>query len=143
MWSWMAQMSGMMAQISDLSAKVHLGSSALTQPASSSVAQVTLVKPDMVQPVTSSAVTQIAMVKSLGRLAHSSVEALASTVKYQPSGVESDGEVALFGEYLSSSGPESTHAHSGPLSTVTGVLPSAKVDSTRTVLYDSGQTDPI
>ena len=79
----MAQMSGMMAtfqaQISDLSAKVNFGSSMLTPLARSLVAEATLVKPDAVRPMTSSA--PVAMVRSLDRLAHSSVEASASTVR--------------------------------------------------------------
>ena len=65
----MAQMSGIVvafqAQISDLSAKVNFGSSALTQLASSSVAGATLVKPDAVRPVTSSVATGVTMVRSL------------------------------------------------------------------------------
>ena len=64
----MAQMSGMMAafqaQISDLSMKVNLSSSALTPLASSSVARATMVKPDTVRPTTSTVVIGVAMVKS-------------------------------------------------------------------------------
>ena len=124
-------MAAFQAQISYLLAKVNLGASVLTVTplASSSVAGATLVKPDAVRPVTSSGAPRGAMVRSPGRLEHSSVEALASTVKYQPAGAESDGEGAPCGEYLSSSGPELVHARSGPMSMVTQAPPSTKVDS--------------
>ena len=94
----MAQMSAMMAafqaQISDL-AKVNFGSSMLSSSASSSVAEATL---------TSSMVTEVAMVKPPGGLVHSSVEAMASTVRRQLTCVESEGEVP-HGEFLSVSSP--------------------------------------
>ena len=97
-------MAAFQAQISDLSAKVHFGSSALSSPASSSVAETTLVRQEAVRPVTSSVMTEVAMVKSPDGLAHSSVEAMASTVRRQPTGAESNGEVP-HGEFLSVSSP--------------------------------------
>ena len=88
----MAQMSEMFAafqaQISDLLAKVNVSSSAS-------------------MPTTSSTVTLVTVVKSKVRLASSSIEALASTVRHQPTSDASGDEVAPVRKYSSSSGPES------------------------------------
>ena len=67
------------------------------------------------------------MVRSLDRLAHSSVKTSASTIRHQLTGTKSDGEGALCREYLLSSHPESAHAHSSLVSTVTRAPSDTKV----------------
>ena len=118
----MAQMSAMtaafQAQISDLSAKVNLGSSSPIPVASSTVTELTA-RPEAIMPTGSSVVTKVTMVRPEARLAHSFVEATVSMVRQQPTGAESEGEVAPVGEYLSSSGLELAVTRSGPVSTVT------------------------
>ena len=131
----MAQMSGMMAvfQAQMSAAKVNSGSSTLPPPASSSVAEDIFVRPEVVRPVASSMVTGPHGQPTGVRLVLSSIEAMASTVRHQPTGTESNDEGAPRGEYFSSSSPESACMRSGPVSTVTQVPLGAKVDSARMV----------
>ena len=99
-------MAAFQAQISDLSAKVNLGSSFPMLVASSAVTQVTMVRPEATMPMASSMVTQVTMVRPEARLVPSSVEAMASMVRHQPTGAKSDGKVAPVMEYLLLSGPD-------------------------------------
>ena len=88
-------------------------------------------------------VTPVTVVKSRARLMSSSIEASASTVRHQPTGITSGDEITPVGEYSSSSGPESATQWPGPTSTVTRAPLRTTDDGYHMVTYDSSRTDPI
>ena len=124
----MAQVLGMFAafqaQLSDLMALVSESSS-------------------MPRPPATSTVTSVIMVRLRPQLESSSVETEVSMVRPQLTCAEVEDKVTPVREYLSSSSPELATRGLFPVTTVS-IAPQGTVDdSRRTVVYDSGHTDPI